>query len=64
MIHEELSRYYNDISYNVIQEVQESYSSVPGIETHQVCDKASTIKQTDSAETSCNCPHLVYFQMK
>jgi hypothetical protein len=58
------SRYYKDICYNVIQEVHESYSSFPGIEAHQVGDKGSITKESDSAETQCNCPHLIYLQMK
>ncbi|KAK3124752.1 hypothetical protein QOZ80_7BG0592010 [Eleusine coracana subsp. coracana] len=36
-----------------LKDAQEAYSSVPGIETHQVGDKTSTTKQSHSAETQC-----------
>jgi hypothetical protein len=54
------SRYCKDICYNVIQEVHKSYSSFPRIETHQVGDEGSITKESDSAETKGNCPHLIY----
>ncbi|KAK3126673.1 hypothetical protein QOZ80_7AG0560460 [Eleusine coracana subsp. coracana] len=36
-----------------LKDAQEAYSSVPGIEAHQVGDKTSTTKQSHLAETQC-----------